>query len=124
MSQISKKIVDQCKEKLIQAKADLLNQLLDQKAFFSERRMTGDEADLSAQANDENRMFVNNRRIRQQLLEIESALARISSGNFGICEETQEPIEADRLLAIPWTRLSIEGAEIRETVNRRHMRPS
>ena len=52
--------------------------------------------------------------MRNQLLEIEFALARIENGEFGICEETNEPIEEQRLLTIPWTRLSIEGAEIRE----------
>ncbi len=41
---------------------------------------------------------------------------------YGICEETEELIEEDRLLAIPWTRLSIEGAEIRESVNKRYAR--
>jgi DnaK suppressor protein len=54
------------------------------------------------------------------LSEIESALGRIESGIFGLCEETEEPIEAERLLAIPWTRLSIEGAEIRESMNKRY----
>jgi DnaK suppressor protein len=48
------------------------------------------------------------------LREIESALQRIESGTYGICEETGEPIEKDRLLAIPWTRLSLEGALTRE----------
>lgn len=39
---------------------------------------------------------------------------RIEKGTFGKCEETDEPIEPQRLIAIPWTRLSVEGAEIRE----------
>ena len=50
------------------------------------------------------------------------ALARIEQGTFGVCEETEEVIESERLLAIPWTRLSIEGAEIREAVSRRFAR--
>lgn len=61
-------------------------------------------------------------RLRSQLLEIESALSRIENGTYGFCEETEEPIEADRLLAIPWTRLSIEGAEIRESSNKKYAR--
>jgi DnaK suppressor protein len=63
-----------------------------------------------------------NDRLRSQLFEIESALGRIESGAFGFCEETEEPIEIERLRAIPWTRLSIEGAELRESVNRRYAR--
>ncbi len=61
-------------------------------------------------------------RLRKQLMEIELALGRIEKGSYGVCEETDEPIEADRLLAIPWTRLSIEGAEIRESIRRRYAR--
>ena len=43
----------------------------------------------------------------------------MEQGIFGICEETEEQIEIERLLALPWTRLSIEGAEIREAVRKR-----
>ncbi|MCM0605892.1 MAG: TraR/DksA C4-type zinc finger protein [Xanthomonadaceae bacterium] len=55
-----------------------------------------------------------------QLREIDLALERIEQGTYGICEETEEEIEADRLMAIPWTRVSFEGAEIRETNQRRY----
>ena len=61
-------------------------------------------------------------RIRNQLFEIDMALGRIERGVFGICEETFEKIETERLLAIPFTRLSIEGAEIREAVSQRYLR--
>ena len=54
----------------------------------------------------------------EQLLEIEAALHRISAGTYGICEETEEFIEQERLQALPWTRLSIEGAEIREALTK------
>ena len=55
-------------------------------------------------------------------MEIEMALGRIERGSYGICEETEEPIELERLLTIPWTRLSIEGAEIRESIRKRYAR--
>src|SRR5262245_36636907 len=40
------------------------------------------------------------------LYEIEQALNRIRTGAYGRCEVTGEPIEMERLLAIPWTRYS------------------
>lgn len=40
------------------------------------------------------------------LYEIDQALNRISEGTFGICELSGEPIESERLKAIPWTRFS------------------
>ncbi len=55
-------------------------------------------------------------------MEIEGALGRIEKGLYGVCEETEEIIEAERLLAIPWTRLSIEGAEIRESLGKKYAR--
>lgn len=41
--------------------------------------------------------------------EIDAALARIRDDSYGICEITGEPIEAERLAAIPWTRFSAEA---------------
>ena len=116
MTVLSKAIILECKRKLIEHKAHLLNELRDQRAHLAERSFVGDEGDLSAQALDENHQFARNQRIRHHLVDIEMALARIEKGTYGICEETQEPIEAQRLLALPWTTLSIEGAELRESM--------
>jgi RNA polymerase-binding transcription factor DksA len=41
--------------------------------------------------------------------EIEAALDRIRSGNYGVCELTRKPISPGRLEAIPWTRFSAEA---------------
>ncbi len=42
---------------------------------------------------------------RRDLLAIEKALAKMSVGNFGVCEECSEEIPAKRLLVIPEARL-------------------
>lgn len=41
--------------------------------------------------------------------EIEEALQRIRSGNYGLCELTGRRIQPARLEAIPWTRFSAEA---------------
>ena len=41
--------------------------------------------------------------------EVEEALQRIRSGNFGVCELTGQRIEPARLEVIPWTRFSTEA---------------
>src|SRR5262245_14624425 len=41
--------------------------------------------------------------------EIEEALQRIRSGNYGLCELTGRRIEPARLEAIPWTRFSADA---------------
>jgi len=43
------------------------------------------------------------------LAEVLDALHRIELGTYSICEITGEPIEAERLEAIPWARYSLKG---------------
>lgn len=107
-------IIENCRLHLIAAKSELLNQTQANRQLLMNRERGGDEGDQSTANFAENQVWANQRRLRQRLVEIESALARIERGTFGLCEETEEMIEEQRLLAIPWTRLSIEGAEIRE----------
>jgi RNA polymerase-binding protein DksA len=45
---------------------------------------------------------------RETLAEIDAALQRIEDGTYGICEVCGKPIGAERLSAIPWTRLCID----------------
>jgi DnaK suppressor protein len=94
----------------------------DSRSDFTNDEKGGDEADQTLRVLAETEMLTQHERLRQQLLEIESALGRIQNGSYGVCEETEEMIEPERLRAIPWTRLSIEGAEIRESVNKRFAR--
>ena len=47
---------------------------------------------------------------QQTIDEIDAALIRIEEGSYGVCEICGEPIGAERLSAIPWTRLCIDDA--------------
>lgn len=115
-------LVHRCREKLLQTKAEILNRVETTRLQLNNDDRGGDEADQTVRVLAEGEVLRMHDRLRQQLVEIEMALGRIESGSYGICEETEEPIEADRLLAIPWTRLSIEGAEIRESMKKRYAR--
>jgi DnaK suppressor protein len=121
-TRVSEKLVMECKGKLLQSKADLLNRVKEAKQNFDTEDKGGDEADQTVRVLAEQEFLNMTDRLRNQLLEIESALGRIENGTFGYCEETEELIEAERLRAIPWTRLSIEGAEMRESMNKRFAR--
>jgi RNA polymerase-binding transcription factor DksA len=46
---------------------------------------------------------------QEALTEIEEAIQRINDGTYGICELTGNPIEPQRLMAVPFARFSIEG---------------
>lgn len=117
---INQNIIEQCRSSLIQLKREVLNRFQYAQKEFTFTERSGDEIDQTVALLEENSFLINQDRLRNQLLEIEFALARIEQGKFGICEETEEPIETERLLAIPWTRLSIEGAEIREAMTKKY----
>lgn len=121
-NKITEKVIKECREKLMKTKMDLLNRVKEAREKLDLGEKGGDEADQTMRLLAEQEMLNLNDRLRSQLFEIESALGRIENGSFGLCEETEEPIEIERLRAIPWTRLSIEGAELRESVNRRYAR--
>jgi DnaK suppressor protein len=124
MGLVEAKLVQECKKRLLEAKMDLLNRVRDTRRDLTFEDKGGDEADQTVRVLAEAEILTLNDRLRTQLLEIEMALSRIESGTYGVCEETEELIEKDRLLAIPWTRLSIEGAELRESVKKRYARGS
>ena len=57
----------------------------------------------------------------QQILnDIDVALKRIEEGTYGICEIYGTPIPSKRLLAMPYTRLSMKAQE-EEEKNKRHL---
>lgn len=124
MSQrLSNDLIRECKQRLLMLKQELMNRVrAGHLEFSAQEKASGDEIDQTMAHLAENNFLAAQERLRFQLMEIEYALARIQNGNFGMCEETGEPIEIDRLLALPYTRLSIEGAEMRESVGRRYAR--
>ncbi|PWU14235.1 MAG: molecular chaperone DnaK [Bdellovibrio sp.] len=113
-------LIEKCRGRLLTMKQELLTRSTNSQADFVQLdRSWADEADMTVVQMTEDQILMSQNRLRKQLLEIESALARIERNEFGVCEETREPIERDRLLSMPYTRLSIEGAEIRESMKRK-----
>lgn len=52
------------------------------------------------------------------LYEIDEAIQRIFEGTYGVCEITGEPINRERLMAVPFTRFSLEGQREYEKTHR------
>lgn len=115
---LESKTLKGCKERLLSEKEEILNTLKVNGRPPEVETQTGDFGDQNIRAIDEHQWFLFQTRLRKQLLEVESALYRLESRNFGICEETEQLIETERLLTIPWTRLSLEGAKLRESLQR------
>ncbi len=111
------------RQRLIQERAETLNSLLGLRQDLVNLDRGGDEVDQSVGLLAENQNLSLSQRLRAHLIEIDLALSRIEQGVYGICEETGESIESGRLMAVPWTRLSLEGAEIRESLKKVFSRP-
>lgn len=54
---------------------------------------------------------------QMELYEIESSLAKIKSGNYGICDMCEEPIGVQRLKVKPHAKYCIDCREIAEKNN-------
>ena len=113
-------------EDLVEIKAMLLRQ----KDEIEERPRThkenaeyevGDEVDHSVTSQEQTLSSIIETRELERLTQINDALRRIEDGEYGWCEETGAWIGKKRLMALPFTRLSLEAQmelERRESRNR------
>lgn len=108
-----KKLYDICRQKLVDIRQKHL-QSLQKLSGELVADSSGDVADQARQLQEETLSLARRGKLMNELQEIDQALDRIKRDEFGICEETGNLIEEKRLEAIPWTRLSLEGAEMRE----------
>ena len=73
-----------------------------------------DEIDQASRESEQTAMLRLADKERKLLAQIERALAKFESGDYGICEGTGDPIGRKRLKARPWTRHSIHFKELLE----------
>ncbi|RUR26862.1 RNA polymerase-binding protein DksA [Vreelandella andesensis] len=102
------------RQRLLNERAELAAHLREVKTSIASHERDSDEADQASfeeelrlalrQADRESRLITN----------IDAALKRIESGDYGYCEETGEPIGLQRLLFRPTAKLSIEAKERQE----------
>jgi DnaK suppressor protein len=66
-----------------------------------------DEGDMSQQSHDE-WIFLNRNKLELKLLrEVEEAISRLDTPEYGICQECEEPISQKRLNAVPWAKYCV-----------------
>lgn len=119
MANKRQKLYDECRIKLLKVRQETMNGLQALNPSLA-TEMVGDEADLASAHISQTQALNQRDKFLAKIKEIDDALARLENGTYGICEETEEPIEDKRLAAIPWTRLSLEGAEVREREQKRY----
>jgi RNA polymerase-binding transcription factor len=74
-------------------------------------REPDDEAALASDSATKDMAVATLERERRTLAEIEGALRRIRSGEYGLCASCGEPIPEARLKALPWARVCVRCAE-------------
>ena len=69
---------------------------------FAEQATQSENDDVLAALDDE---------AQQMVMHIDAALDRIESGSYGLCKSCSEPIQEERLQAIPFAEMCITCAE-------------
>ena len=79
-----------------------------------------DMADRASLETDHQLVLRTRDRERKLISKIDSALNRIDEGSYGYCQETDDPISLNRLMARPIADLSLEAQERHERLERTH----
>jgi DnaK suppressor protein len=113
---LSQEKLEYFKGKLLELREQILNRGMVNRGdiLTIEREDLVDESDHAASIIQQSLSLNVQARDRFLLQEIEHALSKFEDGQYGICEDTEEPIDEGRLEVAPWTRYSVEAAEERE----------
>jgi DnaK suppressor protein len=107
--------VSELRQLLLAARTDLTTrrsgQLRARTGLVSE---VEDEGDAAARAGDEDRLVRLAETEHERVAEIDHALEKMDTGEYGLDEDTDEPIGYARLKLIPWARFAAETQEARE----------
>ena len=96
-------------ERLCAERDKLLDRDCSQEEAFQPK--LDDMADAASEESQRGLTMVGATARQAAIAEVVDALRRIERGTYGVCEMTGEPIEAERLSSIPWTRYSLEGQQ-------------
>ena len=110
------------RQKLMEVRAKIINRMSirQEAALKINQDDLTDETDHAATLIQQSVALNVQERDRFILREIENALSKMEEGTYGLCEDTEEPIDEARLDAEPWARYSVEAAEIREMKAKRY----
>jgi DnaK suppressor protein len=109
------------RQKLLSWRGELLDESNETLSSLQNENLS--ESDLADRATRETDRAIELRtrdRERKLISKIDEALRRIDEGNYGYCEETNEPISLRRLEARPIATLSLEAQERHERMERTH----
>ena len=106
------------KQRLMEIRAQLLNNADDTGQHLRENEVTTDPSDRATLEEEYTLELRTRDRERKLLKKVEKSIKLIDEGEYGFCEETGEPIGIPRLLARPTATLSLEAQERRERMQK------
>ncbi len=116
---MDKKKLESFKKKLRQEKERIGDELksLDAQNLAAACKDCGQdlEGDAAADMYDRERDMSLENNLVDLLAQVDSALARIEGGTYGLCEKCKQPIAPARLQAIPYTALCLADKESEES---------
>ncbi|MEX0742941.1 MAG: TraR/DksA C4-type zinc finger protein [Actinomycetota bacterium] len=117
---VSKKELDDLRERLLAEQAELQEQLttIEEQSFAaSQSELSGEvsfdeeNADAGTFTFERERDLSIENNVRDLMRKIERALARMDEGTYGVCSRCGKPIEKARLKALPYVDLCIKDAQ-------------
>lgn len=110
-STLTKAQLDTLQAQLIQAREQIVGRAKTAAADGASEHDVGDAMDAATQANDAEAAVARTERDNLRLANIDHALSKFERGEYGVSEDSGEPIGFGRLKAIPWARLTVQEEE-------------
>jgi len=104
---LSKKTREQLHKILKGMRQEILDEVKVQKERARTKDHMGDLGDHAASDMVAEYAHILGERLRRRLISIEEALAAIEDGDYGFCEECEEPISEKRLQLMPFARFCV-----------------
>lgn len=115
--------VQELHEKLVEERARKVAELeRHMQEALGEPNVMPDETDMAQRSTEQAYLIRFADKERKLLNEIDRALEKLRTGDYGVCEGTEEPIGFKRLELRPWTRYSVAYKEQIERERSQHRR--
>ena len=104
---LSQKFREQLRKMLEDMRQEILEEVKVQKERARNKDYLGDLGDCATSDMQAEYAHIFGERLRRRLILIEEALEAIEDGDYGFCEECEEPISEKRLQLMPFARFCV-----------------